>query len=102
MTKEEKKSLDGWVRLSASLYLSQQLGKHLKDNCDNPGDGSDNGTHPYKTFTPVELSETALVYYHPSFIGYFEAIWNLLKQAFRHKERKDFVLIGRKGMSTSI
>jgi len=84
MTKEEKKSLDGWVRLAVSLYLSQpqQLEKHLKDNRNDAGDGSDNGTHPYKTFTPVELSETALVYYHPSFIGYLEAAWNMLKQAF--------------------
>ena len=102
MTKEAKKSLDGWARLAASIYMSQQLEKHLEDNCDNSSDGSDNGAHPYKTFTPVELSETTLVYYHPSFIGYLEAIWNLLKQAFRHKERKDFILIGRKRMSTSI
>lgn len=102
MTKEEKKSLNGWARLATSIYLSQQLEKHLKDNRDNPSDGSNNGTHPYATFMPVELSETSLVYYHPSFIGYFEAIWNLFKQAFRHKERKDFILIGRKGTSAPV
>ncbi len=102
MTKYEKKSLKGWVRLAASLYLSQQLEENLKDNCDDTGDRSDNGTQPYKIFTPVHFSETALVYYHPSFVGYLEAAWNLLKQAFRHKERKDFILVGRKRMTTPV
>lgn len=102
MTKEDKKSLDGWVRLAASLYLSQQPEEHLQDNCDDTGDSGDNRTQPYKTFTSVHLSETALVYYHPSFVGYLEAAWDLLKQAFRHKERKDFILVGRKRMSTPV
>ncbi len=87
MTKEENKSLDGWARLAASLYLSQQPEEHLQDNRNDTGNRGDDGTQPYKAFTPVHLSETALVYYHPSFVGYLEAAWNLLKQAFRHKER---------------
>ncbi len=102
MTKEQKRILNGWVRLAASLYLSQQPEEHLKDNCDDTGDRSDNGTQHYKTFTPVHFSETTLVYYHPSFVGYLEAAWNLFKQAFCHKKRKDFILIGRKRMSTPV
>ncbi len=102
MTKKDKKSLDGWVRLAASLYLSQQSEEHLQDNSDDTGNGSDNRTQLYKTFAPVHFSETALVYYYPSFVGYLEAVWNLLKQAFRHKERKDFILVGRKRMTTPV
>gem|GEM_PF-6141957 len=104
MTKEEKLSLKQWQRQAAEVYLynSKNMEKNLENNGKYSSNGSSNSTDSSKKLSSVNLPETALVYYHPTFIGYLEAVWNLFKQAFCFKKRKDFILIGRKRTLSSI
>lgn len=84
-----------YERLAVGIYLSKYMKQDLKDDGDNAGNGCNNRAGTDHSLSPVDFLESAIVYYHPSFIGYLEAVIRLLQQAFFRKKRKDFFLIGR-------
>ena len=87
-----------YERLAVGIYLSKNLKQDLKDDSDNAGNGCNNRADTDHSLSPVDFLESAIVYYHPSFIGYLEAVIRLLQQAFFRKKRKDFILIGRRSI----
>lgn len=84
-----------WERFCALISLSKKVEKDLDDNSQNASNGSGNCSGTKDSVSLESFLESAILYYHPSFIGYFKAAAALLKQAFRDKERKDFILIHR-------
>lgn len=95
MTKDEKRYKQEWERYLALVNLTAKVGRDLENDGENAGDGSDDGACSEQTLLLKDFLESASVYYYPSFVGYVVAAWNLLKQAFCNKKRKNLLLICR-------
>ena len=102
MTKKERKKRDSWNRFAAALFLSNYPGQDLEDDGNAPGYGGNNCTEPDNSILSLCFSESTLVCFHPSFVGYLIAALDLLKQAFCHKKRKHLILICRDRFTTTI
>ena len=99
MNKAERKIILDWERFCASVFLSMKIGNDLEDNGQNTSYSCGDCTGVKNPLPLDSFLKSAIVYYHPSFIGYLKATCKLLKQAFRYKERKDFILIHRRKRS---
>ena len=95
MTKEEKRYQQEWWRYLALVNLTAKVGHDLENDGENAGNGCDDGTCSEQMLLLKGFLESSSVYYYPSFVGYVVAAWNLLKQAFCNKKRKNFLLICR-------
>ena len=95
MKKEEREYLQEWERYLALVNLSGKVGHDLENDGQKAGNGSDNGASTEQALLLDGFLKSATVYYHPSFISYVIASWDLLKQAFCNKKRKNLLLICR-------
>ena len=88
--KEQKQVLKAWhwhcIRLMMLSDEDCQQGKDARD-------GGDNGTNVRNTLTLPSAIKTAFVHSNPTFVSYLVAVGILLKQAFRYKKGKHFILI---------
>ena len=88
--KEKKQALKAWhwkcIRLMLLSEESHQDGNDTRN-------GSDNGTNVRNALTLPSSIKAAFVHSNPTFVSYLVAIGVLIKQAFRHKKGKHFILL---------
>jgi len=102
MTKREKEAVKDYEKLAVAVYLSELMKQDLDNDGENAGHRGNDGAGAEQALPPSDPLESAVVYYHPSLVGYLDAALRLLRQAFFRKERKDLFLVGRVGESTTV